>query len=54
MARTRLSVGGTTGNERHFDIGVSGGTGQFQNARGIIHIDQVNDTDSVDTLRLIP
>jgi len=50
----QVEVGGTTGNERHFDIGVLGGTGLYQNARGIIHIDQINDTDSMDTLRLIP
>ncbi len=52
--RGTIEVAGASGDAKDFDIAVTGGTGQFQNARGQIHIHQVNDTDSVDTLRLIP
>jgi len=52
--RGQVTISGISGNAKDFDLAVTGGTGQFQNARGQIHIHQVNDTDSVDTLHLIP
>jgi len=50
----QIEVAGTSGFGKHFDIAVTGGTGLYQNARGILHVDQINDTDSIDTLHLIP
>jgi len=52
--RGTVSITGGSGDATDFDLAVAGGTGEFQNARGQIHIHQVNDTDSVDTLHLIP
>ena len=37
-----------------FDIPITGGTGEFENVRGSVHIDPVTDTVSEDTLTLIP
>jgi hypothetical protein len=37
-----------------FDLAITGGTGEFDNVRGSVHIDQVSDTESEDTLTLIP
>ena len=52
--RGNIVVAGASGEQKDFDIAVTGGTGQFQNVRGQLHIHQVNDVDSVDTLHLIP
>lgn len=37
-----------------FDIPVTGGTGEFDNVRGFVHIDPVSNNVSDDTLTLIP
>jgi hypothetical protein len=37
-----------------FDLAITGGTGEFENVRGSVHIDPVSDTVSEDTLTLIP
>jgi len=41
-------------NQSSFDIAIAGGTGEFDNARGTVHIEQVSDTVSTDTVNLIP
>jgi hypothetical protein len=53
--RGEISVAGfVSGNTQSFDIPITGGTGEFDNARGTVHIDQVSDTVSTDTFSLIP
>jgi hypothetical protein len=37
-----------------FDIPITGGTGEFDNVRGTVHIDPVSNSVSEDTLSLIP
>ena len=37
-----------------FDIPITGGTGEFENVRGSVHIDPVTENVSEDTLTLIP
>ena len=36
------------------DLAITGGTGEFDNVRGSVHIDPVSETESEDTLTLIP
>jgi len=53
--RGEVFVGGViSSNSQSFDIPITGGTGEFDNARGTVHIDQVSDTVSTDTFNLIP
>jgi hypothetical protein len=47
-------AGGMGGESSDVDLAVTGGTGDFQNARGEVHIHQINDNNSIDTLYLIP
>jgi hypothetical protein len=37
-----------------FDLAITGGTGEFENVRGSVHINQISNTESEDTLTLIP
>ena len=37
-----------------FDLAITGGTGEFDNVRGSVHIDPASNTKSEDTLTLIP
>jgi hypothetical protein len=41
-------------NQQSFDIAITGGTGEFDNARGTVHIESVSDNVSTDTVNLIP
>ena len=53
--RGEISVGGVVSSDsQSFDIPITGGTGEFENARGTVHIEQVSDTVSTDTFSLIP
>ena len=53
--RGEVFVGGVvSSNSQSFDIPITGGTGEFDNARGTVHIEQVSDTVSTDTFSLIP
>jgi hypothetical protein len=44
----------STNQPTAFDIPITGGTGEFDNVRGSVHIDQVSNNVSKDTLTLIP
>ena len=53
--RGEIFVGGFfNSNSQSFDIPITGGTGEFDNARGTVHIEQVSDSVSTDTFSLIP
>jgi hypothetical protein len=41
-------------NTRHFKVGITGGTGNFQNARGYLEIQQKKNNVSTDTFHLLP
>ena len=55
--RGEIFVGGvipSTDEPTSFDIPVTGGTGEFDNVRGSVNIDQSTNNVSTDTLTLIP
>ena len=53
-AAAAQSIRSGVAQQKDVDIAVTGGTGQFKNARGELHIHQINDNNSTDTLYLIP
>ena len=55
--RGQIFVSGVTQNTDQpmaADLAITGGTGEFENARGSVHVDPVSDTESETTIRLIP
>jgi hypothetical protein len=47
-------VAPSTDQPMAIDLAITGGTGEFDNVRGSVHIDPASDTESEDTLTLIP
>jgi hypothetical protein len=41
-------------NQQDQTFAITGGTGTYRNARGTVHIHAISDTESVDTINIIP
>jgi hypothetical protein len=55
--RGEIFVSGVTQSTQQpmaIDLAITGGTGEFENVRGTVHVDPVSDTESETTLTLIP
>ena len=50
----QIEVQTSFSNAKHFNAGVNGGTGDFQNARGFVQIDQLTRNTSRDIFHLVP
>ncbi len=55
--RGEIFVSGVTPNNDQptaIDLAITGGTGEFENARGSVHVEPTSDTEQTTTLTLIP